>query len=219
MLQGLDETKLLTLMIAGGVFALAGLYLLVRPPKGDGETRIEIFGLKFNASSGGLLVFLVGVVMLASPVYVPERPKNMAGVPTASGVPATGETSAPQGDLPLPRIADTKEVEPNDVISTANQIAIGHTIAGALKPGDIDWFVFAPSLGEGDKFRIVFRNLVDGCPQYALMNGAENKVGGEQVCQFDISGATDLYTESDRYYLRVDANGYRTKYEISLSYR
>ena len=62
--QGLDETKLLILMAAGGVFALAGLYLLIKPPKTDGETRIKVFGLEFNASSGGARITLLNVDFL-----------------------------------------------------------------------------------------------------------------------------------------------------------
>jgi hypothetical protein len=69
----LDGAKLLALMLAGGVFALAGLWLMFRPQPAGEAARIELFGLKFQASSAGLLVFLIGAVFLAVPIFVPEK--------------------------------------------------------------------------------------------------------------------------------------------------
>ncbi|MEM0989669.1 MAG: hypothetical protein AAGK00_12360 [Pseudomonadota bacterium] len=85
----LDGTKLLALMAAGGIFALAGLWLIFRPKEEGDTAKIELFGLKFQSSSAGLLVFLIGAVFLALPIFVPEKAATGASV-TGPQV-ATGE--------------------------------------------------------------------------------------------------------------------------------
>ncbi|HET9069402.1 MAG TPA: hypothetical protein VFN28_12215, partial [Amaricoccus sp.] len=87
--QGLDATKLFLLMALGAAFAAAGIYLLLRPSVRDGATRIELLGMKFNASSGGLLVFIIGALFLASPIVVPERlrPPAAQGPAAVAGAP------------------------------------------------------------------------------------------------------------------------------------
>ncbi len=66
-----DSTKLLILMSAGGVFAVLALYLMLLSPV-EGAAKIEMFGQKFGASSGGILVFLVGAALLTLPRWVRE---------------------------------------------------------------------------------------------------------------------------------------------------
>ncbi len=94
----LDGTKLLILMTAGGVFALAGLWLMFRPPVQGQAAHVELFGMKFQSSSAGLLVFLIGAVFLAVPVFVPEREQRPGGAaPQGPGTPASLRAQARQG--------------------------------------------------------------------------------------------------------------------------
>ena len=48
----LDAWKLTALMVAGAAFALAGLWLMFGPQPAGEAAKVELFGLKFQASSG-----------------------------------------------------------------------------------------------------------------------------------------------------------------------
>lgn len=211
----LDGTKLIVLMLAGGVFALAGLWLMFRPqPEGE-AARVELFGLKFQASSAGLLVFLIGAAFLALPIFVPEKagPQRPAD-PSAPGSPPTAGTDP---NLPLPRLADSAELDPNDTISSANALILGQTVSGALSAGDLDWYVVATDGTDAESLRVTFRNLRDGCPRFDVLDASENKVMGDQVCIGDITKSSTIFIDDPRYYIRVDARDYRTDYEIAVS--
>lgn len=85
----LDSSKIIALMIAGGAFALAGLWLLFRPQIEGHAAVIKLFGMEFQASSAGLLVFLVAAGFLATPIIVPEKRSivTQPGTPGAKGGP------------------------------------------------------------------------------------------------------------------------------------
>ena len=85
----MDSMRLWILMIAGGVFSVAGILLMFRAKQEGSSARLELFGQKFEASSTGIIVFLIGAAFLAAPVFVPERPR--ANPPPR---PATQATSA-----------------------------------------------------------------------------------------------------------------------------
>jgi hypothetical protein len=144
----LDGAKLLALMLAGAVFALAGLWLMFRPQPAGEAARIELFGMKLQASSAGLLVFLIGAVFLAVPILVPERdaPRSVSPALGSASVPASSEAPAgnvnPVGGLvPARQRATGVERELNDSPDTANQIDIGDSIAGVVSKSTEDWFV------------------------------------------------------------------------------
>jgi len=138
-MKSADETMLWALMAAGMVFACTGLYLLLRPPKVDGETRIEAFGIKFNASSGGIVVFVVGAAFLAAPILVPKTPdaKN-SSAPNQPGTTTVIQDPTPSLIPPRP-IANGKEIEPNDNYDQATQIAAGESITGFFNEASPDW--------------------------------------------------------------------------------
>jgi hypothetical protein len=219
----LDGTKLIVLMLAGGAFALAGLWLMFRPqPEGE-AARIELFGLKVQASSAGLLVFLIGAAFLAVPIFVPERegadPGNTpAPRPDAgSGGPGPDAGSVGQTAIPLPPGPDVEEQEPNDTISTANALGLGQTVRGTLRPDDLDWYVLSTEDADVESVRITFRNTGGGCPRYDLITAVENRVSGAMVCASDISDSQTVFVDGPRYYIRVDSNNYRTDYELVVS--
>lgn len=225
----LDGFKLLLLMGAGALFALAGLYLLLRQQAGDGEAaRIEIFGLKFQSSSAGLLVFLIGAGFIGAPLYVTEirspaparAPPGTAQTVGQVGAETAGDAAgdaAKLGDIRLPRRADDEEIEPNDSISEANQIAMGRAVRGAARDGEVDWFVFAPDPAQADDFRITFRTLAGNCPNYHLLDGKENQLSRTQVCDFQVSRSLTYPIESDRYFVLVRGSG-RTEYEVAVEH-
>jgi hypothetical protein len=128
-------------MVAGGGFALAGLWLMFRPKPEGGAAKLELFGAKFEASSAGLLVFLIGAGFLAAPLFVPERN-------TAAGAAGTAATTGPNrlvvptaaGELPVRKRAEAREVERNDSFDTANLLEVGASVAGTTEGGE-DWYI------------------------------------------------------------------------------
>ncbi|WP_299846661.1 hypothetical protein [uncultured Roseovarius sp.] len=147
MLQDLTSIQIYAIMALGAVFSLVGLWFIFRPPLVDGLTKIEIFGLKFNASSIGLVVFLVGAAFLTVPIFVPVRHEAAQNVPNPApdeiqaetkeepGTNSTGGSAAP----PRPT-ADGKEAEPNDSWEQANVIEVGGAISGIVTQSSDDWY-------------------------------------------------------------------------------
>jgi hypothetical protein len=150
----LDGAKLLALMLAGGVFALAGLWLMFRPQPAGEAARIELFGLKFQASSAGLLVFLIGAVFLAAPIFVPEKPAvqgNRDPITVMTERPSGTQESELVERRPPGISIETVEVEPNNTIASANLVSLGSVIEGVLTRGDVDFFaVDMPENARGD---------------------------------------------------------------------
>jgi hypothetical protein len=166
----LDGTKLIVLMLAGGAFALAGLWLMFRPqPEGE-AARIELFGLKVQASSAGLLVFLIGAAFLAVPIFVPERENADPGRALAprsevgSGAEGAGLGGEGQTAILLPPGPDAEESEPNDTIQEANQIALGLFYSGSLAPDRDDrrdWFVVDTAELQGQDIEVQIRSVAE----------------------------------------------------------
>ncbi|MEO0913980.1 MAG: hypothetical protein AAFY59_13480 [Pseudomonadota bacterium] len=160
--NAVDGATLLTLRIAGAIFALAGLWLVLKPHKepAKGEedeepktgTRIKAFGLEFEASSAGLLIVLIGIGLFASPLFVREK-ANWAG-------PGTG----PDGDgggfgYASPIEIEGVEGEPNNSIASANIVPAGAVVSGAVERDNEDFFkVEIPEDATGE---IVFTALAD----------------------------------------------------------
>jgi hypothetical protein len=167
----LDSTKLLALMAAGGLFAIAGLWLMFRPKTDGHSAKIELFGMKFESSSAGLLVFVIGAAFLGSPLFVQER--GAAGLATTSGGAGAGTGSRADGSEPqaapvdgaeaaegevrttiaqpatvatnAPRALTVvgEEIEPNDNIAEANAIPVGSVIHGEVEADNPDFYTFS----------------------------------------------------------------------------
>ena len=89
----LDAMKLTAMMVSGGVFAIAGLWLMFRPQQAGEAAKAELFGLKFQASSAGLVVFVIGAAFLALPIIVPEKPQPLRAAVASGGA---GREAAPR---------------------------------------------------------------------------------------------------------------------------
>jgi hypothetical protein len=151
MLGSVDATKLQAIMVAGGIFALAGLALLFRPTRGEGEHSAEVLGLKFRFSSAGMVVFLVGAVLLVTPLFV--REERRFPMHTNGDVPPTGSGAPDAPGFPPP--VRGAEAEPNDHPSQPNQIEVGETYKGTLQDQDADFFVFRADIS--GELRLVLR--------------------------------------------------------------
>ena len=88
-----------------------------------------MFGLEFQTSSAGLLVFLIGAAFLFVPVFVPEKPAM--GTPASPG-------SGPAIVMPAP--IGGAEAEPNDHPRGANVIEVGKIYSGEVAANDVDFF-------------------------------------------------------------------------------
>jgi hypothetical protein len=146
-LPPVSSDKLTILLIAGVIFALAGLWLMMRPKKvaqsGEGEettsgAKLELFGLKFQSSSAGLLVFLVGAAFMAGGTLLPERQVSVIdGWKFAEG------SDDPQQKSPDADASEsaTNEVEPNDASVEANVLSVGSVLSGKVEGSDEDFYV------------------------------------------------------------------------------
>ncbi|MDW4497517.1 hypothetical protein R5H30_05950 [Sulfitobacter sp. D35] len=174
-LEPISATRMIALMLAGGLFACVGLYLMIRP-RPQGAAKIEVFGLKFESSSAGLLVFIVGAAFLAVTLVVPEKDSETSVVPeTRKPVDdqAAQDSTAGSSDtavkpenggksntaLLLPADPGATEVEPNDKVQDANGMEIGATVEGRLKPGDVDRYVIGTEGHEGDLLIVTLRKV------------------------------------------------------------
>jgi hypothetical protein len=158
-LPAVSSDKLLILLIAGGIFSLAGLWLMFRPQKEDDVAKLKIFGLEFQSSSAALLVFLIGAVFLVGGILLPEKVNGPGQTATAStGSTSSDDTSevasndaktpkpigAPAGSIAI----EGQEQEPNNTTATANWIAPFSSTKGRYGEGDDKRDMFCISTAE-----------------------------------------------------------------------
>jgi hypothetical protein len=211
MLVSPSQTNLTILMVAGAAFAATGLWLLLRPSKAEGAAKIELFGLKFESSSAGILVFLIGAAFLALPLFVEPRP---AALDLAPGV-GVAAPSAPGVPLLLPA-RGAEEVEPNDTIHAAARLPLEATVKGVVNHDDSDWYVVA--LGDEPRPRsLALRHLSgSGYVTVTVFDEAERHL--EDFGTKDGTVYADIAAEAgDTIYLRVARtnNGPEAGYELS----
>ncbi|MEM8956415.1 MAG: hypothetical protein AAGC86_01250 [Pseudomonadota bacterium] len=167
----LDPTMKLALIGFGAVIALAGLWLIFRPP-GDGDkTVLHFLGMKFEATSAGTLVFIVGIGVFALSLFAPVASStagNMSGEGADPGVTARSAAPAPsnanaanvqpaspaavasQAAAP-PVWLEGSEAEPNDSLARANLIPVGATISAEVAKENDDYYsVILPDGFEGE---------------------------------------------------------------------
>jgi hypothetical protein len=143
------------LIWAGAVFALAGLVLMMRPRPGGTTAKLELFGLKVEAGSAGVMAFPIGSAFLAAPIVVPERSQGLPG-PDAPGLlprnGAVGSTNgggtagqqALTGHVPVAITLKSIEAEPDNTLPSANLAALGSSIQGRLEGiGSLDLYAIA----------------------------------------------------------------------------
>lgn len=232
--EPISTTRMIALMISGGLFACAGLYMMLRP-RPEGAAKIELFGLKFESSSAGLLVFAVGAAFLATPLYVPEKTDVPAVVPPVVAQPAQvtqpatalkqrpstkgGETSEALSTAPArPRDPDlVEEVEPNGLARQATPIRVGQTASGLAEYQDQDWFeLTVPQTGlEGHEIRL--RYVAGVRARADVYDAREQNVGFLEVSD-GVQYLPITSQFSDKLYFRVtrDASYGEARYELTV---
>lgn len=174
--EAISATRMIALMLAGAAFAFAGLYMMLRP-RPEGAAKIELFGLKFESSSAGLLVFIVGSAFLAATLFVPERAP--AASPAASIPPAGGAAAdvAPRAAAIAPG-ALIREIEPNNGVRDAQPLAIGQVVAGKFG-GDSgpDWYRVDFPAGNIAQHEIKLRHVNGNSVRVTLYDSREQEIG------------------------------------------
>ena len=230
-----NSTNLIVLMVAGAAFAGVGLWLLLKPKTTGSSAKIELFGLKFESSSAGLLVFLIGAIFLAIPLFVPEKVAEIRPVPNelvqpdpgagTGSEPSEGEKSDETALVPqigqtalvLPPDPQVSEVEPNDKIQEANQLGFGQTLKGKVRKGEADWYVIPLPSSPPEYVELKVRHVGGGFLGLTLFDARETKQGND----VQADGTEYLRAEvldNDRFYVRMTLGniGSSADYEIVL---
>ncbi len=217
-----NSTILIVLMVAGAAFAGVGLWLLLKPKPTGSSAKIELFGLKFESSSAGLLVFLIGAVFLAIPLFVPEKAAEIRPVPIQPIQPDPGgDSSSPPGQgqnaLVLPPDPQVSEIEPNDRIQAANQLGFSQILKGKVRKGEADWYVIPLPSALPEYVELKIRHVGGGFLHSTLFDAREKKKGND----FQTDGTMYLRAEvldNDRFYVRMTLGnvGSSANYEIVL---
>jgi hypothetical protein len=203
--------RLAALMLAGAVFSCVGLWLLLRPKPSGAASKIELFGLKFESSSAGVLVFLIGAAFLALPLFVPEKAvtpavggtnKTVSASPGAVGSDATVSTQSGQEALLLPPAPEVAESEPNDRVQSANQIGLGQTVSGKVREGNDDWFVVAVPAGPAF-VDLRVRKTGGGDFRARLLNAREESIDYTSLYSLESRYIRAEVLDNDRFYVLV----------------
>jgi len=149
------------LLAFGGSVSLAGLWLIFRPPRSGEKTIIHLLGLKFEAASAGILVFVLGIGVIWLSVAAPlqsavagggEAPTSGSGPQSTTTVEDGGGATTTEGDEngskgggtgavlqpadPTDITFDGKEIEPNNSTGSANLMKVGASVVGEISPED-----------------------------------------------------------------------------------
>jgi hypothetical protein len=147
------------------------------------------------------------------------------GIALVLAVPASGAAAATLEPTPLPALPGA-EAEPNDVPATASPIQSGERVrAGLTGAGDVDYFRFTALTGER-----VFANVVtagaEGTGDSTLSLIASDEVtelesDDNDGSQGDLASSIAGFTipADGTYYLRVDAGGSVSPYDLYLQLR
>lgn len=152
-IAAVDATTKYFLLGFGAIVSLAGLWLIFRPPGEGGKTILHLFGLKFEAASAGILVFVVGIGVVTLSLFTPTlsatEVSGTQSAPATSAVSA-GNTSPSPGAVPAeggsaevvrrsepqPISLDGAEIEPNNSTGSANLVQVGASVVGRVSSED-----------------------------------------------------------------------------------
>lgn len=212
------QSRLILLTVAGAVFAGAGLWLLLKPKPSGTTAKIELFGLKFESSSAGLLVFLIGAVFFVLPLFIPVIPeKAVVPEPCLTMANGTCEDPSPAPPAPSPG-ASVAESEPNDQLLAANRISLGQSVSGEVREGNDDWFVVAVPAGH-DFVELRLRNTGVGTIGAHFFDAKEESMGKDILFERDVMNINAEVAKNDRFYVwlwKHDAVGVTGTYEFSV---
>lgn len=207
--------------LVGAILAFGGLCLLLR---GTGGPLPAIAALLAGAALVALPRLLPDV-RSASPAKPPPAVLG-EGVAVALGDGRTVAAPVPAKPPPLPgRTAtviaiEASEAEPNDTLAAANRAPVDVAIAGAVGPGDSDWFAFdMPPRARGT----LVVNLIVGnaTAALALCDDAGQTLGIATTYDALALRKVTLERRPDgpRYYVVVRGGDAATDYHLTVALR
>ncbi len=222
--EAISTTRMIALMMAGGFFAFAGLYMMLRP-RPEGAAKIELFGLKFESSSAGLLVFMVGAAFLTVTLFVPERQttsSQIVDVPQGNILEALPKQDTPIEQEEITEGAVINETEPNNGIREAQPLAVGQVVAGKFGTGSgQDWYSVSFPNGEIAQHEVKLRHVNGNTVRIAVYDLREQEIGklstGSGVAYFSLENQT-----TDKIFIKTSGatGGWETDtYEISVEHK
>ncbi len=222
--EAISTTRMIALMLAGGFFAFAGLYMMLRP-RPEGAAKIELFGLKFESSSAGLLVFMVGAAFLAVTLFVPERQAVSSQIvddPKVDGPNANLKPDTPTKPEEVSEGAVINETEPNNGIREAQPLAVGQVVAGKFGKGSgQDWYSVSFPNGDIAQHEIKLRHVNGNAVRVTVYDLRELEIGSLRTG----SGAAYLSLEdqtTDKIYIKTSGaigGSASDTYEVSIKRR
>lgn len=212
------QTNVILLMLAGAVFTAAGLWLMLRPKKAADSAKIELFGMKFESSSAGLLVFIVGAGFLAVPLFVevvdtPSRP--VVGNDAVVDNTLTGDNDA-TAPLVLPKLPDVDEVEPNDDFRNPNQLALGTIVKGHIDSSTSDWFIVPlPGIPPSETISL---NVFSERGYSLFVSVYDEQYSSSRILQMNAYTGTqsETFRRGDNEFVYIRVTGLDALYELSL---
>ncbi|WP_172327061.1 hypothetical protein [Mangrovicoccus sp. HB161399] len=238
MIRELDPGMVTVLMAAGLVFASAGLWMLIR--RDAASAKIELFGMKFESSSAGLLIAVIGAGFIATPLFVgtktadSRRAEVISDPPPGPGTDVTEATPVPDPpDSPVPaadgvppmpsgggrRITvEAQEQEPNGSLASATEIWPG-TSAGGMLADSSERDVFAVLIPDGAAGELVLSATAANV-RMIVYDGVGNEISNKWRAD---RGALSFSTEvkSATYYVGIEnwSVGRDTPYQLTAVLR
>ncbi len=139
----------------------------------------KFLGIELDLSTPGLAVLVAGCGLLVLPAFVPHRPGGLPSFRWSAG------RTAPEGGGPSMVLQQqtvlTSEQEPNNTVGSANVIALGQTIEGALVPAENapDYFALATTPDTRGPKRVIVRTrgpAAGCCANLTVWNGKEERI-------------------------------------------
>jgi hypothetical protein len=187
-------------LAAGGACLLVALALLLlrRDP-----LPVTLLALATGAA-------LVALPWLAATPALPtaEPPVTIAAIEASPDGLRTVAAPSPLPPVPGRQAVridiEAAEAEPNDTLAAANAAALGTAIAGALGPGDLDFFAFDPPPGLRGEI-VAALTVVEGDAGLTLYDDAgEPRGGGDTHAEVGVRTTTlARLIEAPRYYVLV----------------
>ena len=202
----MNDLQILITTILGTLLVLVAIWLIAvrRDPA---RNAAKFLGIELDLSTPGLAVLVAGCGLLVLPAFVPHRPGGLPSFGWSAG------WTAPEGGGPSMVLQQqtvlTSEQEPNNTVGSANLIALGQTIEGALVPAENapDYFALAATPDTRGPKRVIVRTrgpAAGCCANLTVWNEKEERIAqGHTIIGGTISEPAQ---PADAYLMRVSTD-------------
>lgn len=194
-----ESLELITLMVCGGLLAVAGFWLMLREGPGGGGATIGIGNLQVSASSAGFAVFFSGLATFSAPIVAPNSTHTvLAKIAPANLRPGSDATNFRRagGHFGL-------ENEPqNDQKDGATVLELGQLLGGTHSGIDVDWYRFDLRNVPADEIEVEIAEAGRGC-RASFFDEEEQYLGlnpllrGKNELQLTTGEAEEMFVKID----------------------